>query len=163
MVYFISDGAGYVKIGSSNDVYRRIKALQSGNARSLKIVKIIEPDEDTWMSEVAPDVDIFFEKRLHKMLAEYNVKNEWLESSEWFREECMDKIIDLSNEEIEELIKKKMFSKVKVKDGMTKEEYCRNDYKAKYNELLQKYEALQKENWELQDKYYDLLSSRNSN
>ena len=68
-LYFVKCNK-YVKIGITNDVEKRIKTLQTGNAENLELIRLIEiPDEDAYKIENA----------IHNRLKEYRVKNEWFE------------------------------------------------------------------------------------
>jgi DNA-binding CsgD family transcriptional regulator len=67
MIYFVSDGE-YVKIGftEDEDVTKRLKSLQTGNARELKIVGTIEGGYDT-------------EVVLHRVFSTLRVRGEWFD------------------------------------------------------------------------------------
>ena len=41
LVYFIADGLGNVKIGSTSDLEKRLKAYQTHNPNQVKVIKII--------------------------------------------------------------------------------------------------------------------------
>ena len=63
MIYFITDG-NFTKIGVSNDVTRRLKELQTSNAKELSILKTIEGE-------------YVLESKLHDFFSVYNVHGEW--------------------------------------------------------------------------------------
>ena len=77
MVYFISDGHGYVKIGVADDVNKRLKQLQTANPHPLMIVKTIK-------SYNCDDLDL--EAWLHSEFQDYQCKTTNY-VSEWFTEE----------------------------------------------------------------------------
>lgn len=67
-VYFISDGE-YLKIGISNDVDKRLKTLQTSNARLLNLVHCIEvPNKD---------YAIWIENTLHGAFPHARAMGEW--------------------------------------------------------------------------------------
>lgn len=68
VVYFISDGE-FLKIGIASDLDRRLTQLQTGNARELTVVSVIECRD---MDEARS-----LEGFLHDRLARLNVLNEW--------------------------------------------------------------------------------------
>lgn len=83
-IYIISDGE-YIKIGKANDVEKRIKELQTGNPKELKIIRTIECDE------------IFatrIECELHKILDKHKIRGEWYSIT------CINEIDKMSDEEI---------------------------------------------------------------
>ena len=67
-VYWIGDGE-YVKIGKANSITKRIKALQTGQARNLRVERVFgcknERDAHT------------LERYFHRELKRFNVRNEW--------------------------------------------------------------------------------------
>ena len=69
MIYFVSDGE-YVKIGftEDEDISKRIRALQTGNARKLELVAVIPGDTSA-------------ETALHRVLSELRVSGEWFKLS----------------------------------------------------------------------------------
>ena len=71
-VYAIQAGDGPVKIGSSQNVQGRLKALQTGNASPLNIRKWIGPFETKKASEM--------ERALHEKFKHYRVRGEWFAS-----------------------------------------------------------------------------------
>ena len=65
MIYFISDGNTFIKIGYTvNDVMSRLSSLQVGNPKELKIEMVIEGSEAD-------------EKALHDRFASYRYRGEW--------------------------------------------------------------------------------------
>lgn len=64
IIYIISNGLGHYKIGFSENIKKRVKSLQTSNSKTLTLVKTFSGDLDT-------------EKRLHKLLKEYNTTGEW--------------------------------------------------------------------------------------
>ena len=67
-VYAISDGAGACKIGKANSVKKRLSQLQTANARSLRVVAVLECD-----GVDAEDVELV----AHRLAAEKSIKGEW--------------------------------------------------------------------------------------
>lgn len=67
-VYFITDGY-YLKIGIASDLDRRLKQLQTGNARPLHAIAVIQCRN---MDEARA-----IETQLHRSLRDLNVMNEW--------------------------------------------------------------------------------------
>lgn len=64
-VYFISDGT-YVKIGATNDLNARIKVLQTGNSRRLKVLYTIPTNEP-----------FVVETKLHALYKDKQIRQEW--------------------------------------------------------------------------------------
>lgn len=66
-VYFISDGE-FVKIGytTADDAEQRLKSLQTGNPKKLKLLKSVPGDSQT-------------ERKCHQSLARYRVSGEWFQ------------------------------------------------------------------------------------
>ncbi len=58
MVYIVTDGTGYGKIGVAENLDSRIKGLQTGNPRRIEKLKVIETN--------SRDGDFELEKRLHR-------------------------------------------------------------------------------------------------
>src|SRR5690554_1119401 len=67
MIYFITDGI-YTKIGKSKDPYKRLKNLQTSNAKNLRFIYIF-------------DIDDIYERKIHKLFKKYktNTNNEWFD------------------------------------------------------------------------------------
>lgn len=87
MVYFITDGE-YVKIGKASCVVNRLKSLQTGNARRLRVLYVYEGGYDV-------------ERIMHKIFKNYRV-----DTSEWFR---------INESHIYEILKgRKRFSDTKI-------------------------------------------------
>jgi hypothetical protein len=68
MVYFITDGE-FIKIGKSENPIKRMKKMQTGNARELKMLGYYE------------DYDEELEGYIHKSFSEYRVRGEWFRPS----------------------------------------------------------------------------------
>ena len=79
-VYLVSDGE-YTKIGVTEDITKRLHNLQTGNARSLKVLHT-EPFVGTSAYKV--------EAALHSVYRDFNVLNEWFDLTD---EQCL-KIIN---------------------------------------------------------------------
>ena len=67
-VYFVTDGE-FVKIGSAASLPNRIKQLQTGNARKLKALFVVNVENQ--------DEAIKTEHDIHKMFENYHVSGEW--------------------------------------------------------------------------------------
>jgi len=68
MVYFITDGE-FIKIGKANDPIERMRTMQTGNARELKMLGYYE------------DYDEELEGYMHKIFAKDRVRGEWFKPS----------------------------------------------------------------------------------
>jgi len=68
MVYFITDGE-FIKIGKANDPIERMRTMQTGNARELKMLGYYE------------DYDEELESYMHKAFAKDRVRGEWFKPS----------------------------------------------------------------------------------
>ena len=106
MLYVLSDGSGFVKIGITNDIEKRIKARQVGNPRPISIIKIYEYDHKLFKG-FKKNHEQYIENALHEYFSEYRVKVS--SASEWFSEEAVKKLTDLNDQEtvcfFQELIK----------------------------------------------------------
>lgn len=69
LVYFIADGLGNIKIGSTSDLEKRLKTYKTHNPRKLEVVKTI-PCESMQQARKT-------EKRLHKEFSKYRIGGEW--------------------------------------------------------------------------------------
>ena len=70
MIYFITDGT-YIKIGyTKNSIQKRLKQLQTSNAKKLYILGWVNGDEKT-------------EKQLHKKFEQFRIRS----NGEWFMPE----------------------------------------------------------------------------
>ena len=70
-IYCISDGAELCKFGFSNNPEKRLKALQTGNAKKLNIIETIHIDGDV----------VKLEKKLHREYAHRRVHGEWFNAT----------------------------------------------------------------------------------
>ena len=92
MVYVISDGSGFVKIGHTNgSLQRRLKELQCGNPRSLKVLYTI------------PGGGVELEHGLHLRYRQYRIKTENLDTCEWFDEKCLNNFVQLSADDFQHI------------------------------------------------------------
>jgi hypothetical protein len=82
MIYAIESKLGYVKIGVTDNLKRRISGIQSGHPVKLKIIT-------TWDLE-DEELERRVEQRLHRQLARYKTSGEWfklsLEGRVWVEE-----------------------------------------------------------------------------
>lgn len=67
-IYIIQDARGYIKIGRSDNVSRRLKQLQTAHSHPLKLIYLCS----------APS---YLEKRLHSMFFLYKKQGEWFDCS----------------------------------------------------------------------------------
>lgn len=67
MVYFITDGE-FIKIGKANDPNQRLSELQTGNPKSLWIIKQIKGDEKQ-------------ERMLHQVFKTWHHRGEWFRAN----------------------------------------------------------------------------------
>lgn len=69
VVYFISDGNGFVKIGYAADIFQRVNTMQVNNVAELSILHLVYNDDldDTHRTE----------KQYHEHLKPYKVRGEW--------------------------------------------------------------------------------------
>jgi len=82
-LYFIQEqGTGHIKIGRSVNPSRRLRALQTGNGKKLKLVAVFKGKGDS---------ELF----LHEYLKEWRLKGEW------FSYECVGSIPPSFYEQIE--------------------------------------------------------------
>ncbi len=72
-VYFIENSTGHVKIGSSTDPHRRIKALQTGNSELLTLAWT------GWFNNERAARAC--EETLHRRLANRHVRGEWFRAA----------------------------------------------------------------------------------
>ena len=73
-IYFVQSGDnGTIKIGVTKDIDARIKNLQTGNHRKLKLLACVEAGEDA----------CFIESYLHNIFKDYRLEGEWFKSSPW--------------------------------------------------------------------------------
>ncbi len=74
MIYIIWDGENY-KIGRSKNPQKRLKALQTGSPKRLKLLKIFDYQSRTKTNE------IIIERRIHFFLKMQKVRH----NGEWFK------------------------------------------------------------------------------
>lgn len=72
-VYFINDEE-YTKIGIAGSISSRIKQLQTGNPRKLKVLFLIDGETQ--------NKSYWIERKLHKSFSEKRVNGEWFRISE---------------------------------------------------------------------------------
>lgn len=102
MVYVLSDGSGWVKIGITQDIQQRIKNVQTGNPRPIVLLKSYEVDfgHDKSFRKYH---DQHVESALHQFFSEYRSKSS--SRSEWFEEDPVRKLIDMTDDETEVFFK----------------------------------------------------------
>jgi len=109
-VYFISDGT-YVKIGATTDVESRLKALQVGNPRELRILSVI-PTDDPYALEAI----------LHNRFADKQVNQEWYDlkkeftktSVKYLKPKEIEEILGLSHATVHKLINTPGFPAIRI-------------------------------------------------
>lgn len=83
MIYFIQEGLdGPIKIGTALDVAKRLKPLQAGNPRPLRVLALSPGD---WRDET----------RLHMKLSRHHIRGEWFEATQ--------EVLSESDRSVEEL------------------------------------------------------------
>lgn len=90
MVYVITDGTGFVKIGIASDVKQRLQALQTGCPRDLSVVRLIKTRDDEST-----------EYCIHAMLEHFRARpraNKY--HSEWFSDECLNILNSLTDDQL---------------------------------------------------------------
>lgn len=71
MIYFVQAGdSGHIKIGYTNDIARRVSALQTGCPVALRVIGVIDPG------------DPLLELDLHKRFDAFRTLNEWFSPDE---------------------------------------------------------------------------------
>lgn len=85
-MYFIeSPSQGAVKIGFADDVYQRLKSLQTGNPAELNLLATIP-------------CELGAERRVHALLRKKRIRLEWYPSDDaqlfWFMSELQDDLFD---------------------------------------------------------------------
>ena len=76
-VYFITDNHGHIKIGKTDDTYKRLKELQTGNPYKLSILLTI------MMTSVNDAFSL--EQELHQLFKDYRLEGEWFEAEPVFK------------------------------------------------------------------------------
>lgn len=90
MIYVITDGTGFVKIGIAKDVQTRLKELQCGCPRDLILLRTIETADDAST-----------EYCLHAIFEAYRARPQAnVYHSEWFQEDCFLILKELSDDQI---------------------------------------------------------------
>jgi len=65
MIYFIQQGIdGPIKIGTTDDINKRIATLQTGSPHKLRLIGVIEGDQEK-------------ERQLHNFFSAYRLTGEW--------------------------------------------------------------------------------------
>ena len=90
MVYVITDGSGHIKIGAAKNVEERMRQLQTGNPRELKIIRTFDVDND-----------LKAESMLHEHFREYKVQEPiWTHFTEWFSADILPEIMNINDDEL---------------------------------------------------------------
>lgn len=85
-IYIISDGE-LVKIGYSQNPTKRLKQLQTGHPKTLKLIKTFDYQPQGIMTER------LMEKRIHHLLRRFKVRHK----GEWFNCNDYDSLINIIN------------------------------------------------------------------
>ena len=89
VVYFISDGNGFVKIGYASDIFQRFNTMQVNNAQELKILHLSYDDD-------LDDIH-WLERMYHERLKPYRVRGEW------YAEKPVIEYLEAEKKELDEL------------------------------------------------------------
>ncbi len=106
MVYVISDGNGYVKIGVAENVKNRLRGLQTGNAMDLFVIKTIRTANRSH--------DMMLESALHKIYDKYR-RTTRNGVTEWFDQTEMMKLFVADVEDLYNLLHKKGISGINIR------------------------------------------------
>lgn len=129
MVYFISDGNGFIKIGVAYDIHKRLSSLQTGNARKLIVLKQVETSGMRIKGKHLTDYRI--ETALHNYFNEYRVFHEGA-STEWFKEDAILPILERKDEELILFIKDLLIACPNIETKSFHEQDSYGDLKLKY-------------------------------
>lgn len=94
MIYFIADG-DYVKIGKAGNVNERLRTLQTGNPRTLALLKVVDCSK---LNDNYTDYDV--ETELHAYFNADRISNANTITSEWFPRSAVQFLIDMTEIEI---------------------------------------------------------------
>ena len=149
MVYFITDGM-FTKIGKAEDVNKRLRELQTGNAKKLSIKLCIEGDEVE-------------EKKLHRIFERRRMVGEWFIIDFDYDKNFIEEIIDikfvnkknLKNNYLKEFIKELVINKstYSISDVSKATGISYNTVKKYYEEYMKEF---------LLDEYYFIENKNNS-
>lgn len=93
-VYFVGEVDGPIKVGHARDPVKRLRQLQTGNPRRLKIERLIYggPSLERLLHEIWRAFVIGGNPRRSELNPQYRVE------TEWFRAEVRDRILDAATE-----------------------------------------------------------------
>lgn len=97
MVYVISDGSGYVKIGKADDIGKRIESLQCGNPRNLECILSFDTKKCKYG-------DTALENALHNHFANRRVSTTNIKKTEWFHDTILDELKSFSSEKLDFIV-----------------------------------------------------------
>lgn len=138
MIYFITDGTGYTKIGSTSDLDKRLTQLQTGNPKQLFVSRII--------THIKGIDDATVEHALHKHFSEYRAVGEWFLTS------CLEDFYKMDVLETNHFLRKlvRKFESCEVEEYPT---MTIGDYKIKITQqektIAKQEEKLKKQNIEM--------------
>lgn len=110
MVYVITDGSGYVKIGATNQLKQRLITIQTGNPRPITVLFTFETDT---LRE-----DRMLEKALHNEFVQFRLSFDNGFISEWFDDKVLDRL-SVSDDFIEYICDKYGFLRITAHTGIS--------------------------------------------
>lgn len=110
MVYVITDGSGYVKIGATNQLKQRLITIQTGNPRPITVLFTFETDT---LRE-----DRMLEKALHNEFVQFRLSFDNGFISEWFTGKVLDRL-NASDDFIKYICDKYGFTRITAHTGIS--------------------------------------------
>lgn len=142
MIYFISDGNGYFKIGYTENIKERLSQLNAANPNKLKVIHTKEGG-------------LLEEKILHNKFYKYRKNGEWFENCKEIRD-----FIKYDNKN--EWFKKNKKIKRLFSEDSNSLKYGYNNFLGEIEEIITNKIVIEKE-LELLDKDYETLCLKLSN
>ncbi|MCK4447410.1 MAG: GIY-YIG nuclease family protein [Candidatus Marinimicrobia bacterium] len=142
MIYFITDGNGYFKIGYTENIEERLSQLNAANPNKLKVIHIKKGG-------------LLEEKILHNKFYKYRKNGEWFENCKEIRD-----FIKYDNKE--EWFKRNKKIKRLSPKGSDSLKYGHNNFLGELEEIITKNIEIEKE-FELLDKDFDIFCLKLSN
>ena len=110
MVYVITDGSGYVKIGATNQLKQRLITIQTGNPRPITVLFTFETDT---LRE-----DRVLEKALHNEFVQFRLSFDNGFISEWFTDKVLDRL-NASDDFVKYICDKYGFPRITAHTGIS--------------------------------------------
>lgn len=110
MVYVVTDGSGYVKIGVASQLKNRLCAMQTGNPRLITVLFTFET------SSLKEDRKL--EKVLHNEFAQHRLSFDNGFISEWFTDKVLDRL-SASDDFVKYICDKYGFSRITAHTGIS--------------------------------------------